>query len=101
VAEFKYFMIPSTAVPPDPPYRVWYATWTSTSPTDVDSGSTGPMVIGGTSDERLPEGATLIATTSKDPPPPPLAPPPLAGDAFTSYQKEFDSWLSGRRGFSL
>jgi hypothetical protein len=101
VTEYKYFMIPSSAVPSKPSYKLWYATWTSASSTEVDSGATGPMAIGVTSDEVLPEGATLIATTSKDPPPPPLAPPPLAGDAFASYQREFASWLSTGRGFSL
>lgn len=101
MTEYKYFLIPSSAVPPKPSYTVWYATWVSASPTDVASGPTGPMAIGVTSDEVLPEGATLIATTSKDPPPPPLAPPPLSGDALASYQREFVSWLSTGRGFSL
>lgn len=100
MTEFKYFMIPASAVPSDPTYKVWYATWSSAPPTDVGSGATGPMAIGVTSDERLPEGATLIATTSKDPPPPPLAPPPLSADALTSYQQEFQGWLLSSRSFT-
>lgn len=94
--EYKYFVIPYAAVPQDPSCQFWYATWSSTQP-PIMPGMGEPMVIGYTTSGELPEGATLIGSSTKDPVPPP-PPPPLASTALTDYQMSFDMWLTARRG---
>src|SRR6187402_1539686 len=70
----QYFVIPFENVSEEPPYTVWFATWSRERPV-VGPGMAPPMVVGVTTAEELPDGATLLASGSKDPPPPPPPPP--------------------------
>ena len=92
----KYFMIPFESVPADPSYTAWFATWSRERPV-VGPGMAPPMVVGVTSAETLPPGATLLAEGSKDPPPPP--PPPSAAIVNEAdFQRAVDQLLTGDRG---
>jgi hypothetical protein len=94
--DLKYFLIPYEQVPEQPAYAVWFATWSQDRPR-LEPGMNPPMVVGATTEDRLPAGAVLLAGASKDPQPPPPPPPP----SFTAsdYQRAVSDWLSiGRDG---
>lgn len=95
MSNYKYFLIPFENVPANPPYQVWYATWSKTPPL-LEPGMNPPMVVGATLEE-LPAGATLLDSGSKDPLPPPPPPPP--GFHELDYQKAVTDWMMlGRSG---
>jgi hypothetical protein len=89
--QHTYFTIPFELVPQDPPYKVWFASWTAVKPRLNSQTEPRPFVIGVTSD-TVPPGATLLGTGRRSPssaPPPP--PPPTVG--LASYQTAIATWL--------
>jgi len=90
----KYFRIPFANVPTTPTYTVWFASWSQERPV-VEPGTQPPFVIGVTTEDKLPPGATLLAEGgAKDPPPP----PPLGAEGSSEYQKAFGVWLYSTKG---
>lgn len=91
-ASNKYFVIPFKSVPANPTYTVWYATWSRDRP-EIKPGMSHPLVVGVTSEDRLPDGAASLGAT-KDPIPPPPPPPPFREE---DYKKAFGEWQRFRR----
>jgi hypothetical protein len=89
MSQSKYFVIPFANVPKDPAYTVWFASWSTERPI-VEPGMPPPFVVGVTTDDKLPAGATLLADGSKDPPPPP---PVVGTGGLSEYQTSFTAWM--------
>lgn len=93
----KFFTIPFDKVPANLPSNctIWYSMWTTVRPTELPLGARPPLVIGVTTEDQLPAGATTLEGGDKDPLPPP--PPPLAAaspDYLRTYKRAFKGWLS-------
>lgn len=90
---YTFFTIPFELVPSDPPYRVWFASWSRTVP-ELKTNEPRPFVVGATRGE-LPQSATVLGTGLKDrpeeeaPPPPPAVPTTLS-----EYGAALNAWLS-------
>ena len=93
ISSSKYFVIPFKSVPPNPTYTVWYATWSKDRPKEPGPGMSHPLVVGVTSEDRLPDGAVSLGGT-KDPIPPPPPPPTFREE---DYKKAFGKWQTYRR----
>jgi len=94
---YRYFMIPYTSVPMDPPYTVWFATWTkdpttatwSTERPDAALTASTTWAVGVTAGD-IPAEGTLLGTATKDPPPPPMAITSLNTGTALKY-----AWFAG------
>lgn len=87
---YTYFTLPYENLPQTPGYTVWFASWSSSPPSDPDA---NPLVVCCTVGSA-PQGATVLASSLKDPPPPP--PPPLAATT-SDYQTALAAWLATGR----
>lgn len=95
--EYQYFAIPYEAVnQQEPGFAVWYASWSTSPPTQVEPGMPGPMAIGFAEVGKVPANATLLGKATTKTPPPPPPPPALVGD-LVGYQVTFDEWQARRR----
>lgn len=91
MAKFRYFKIPFDQVPKTPPFKVWYASWSTVRP-EPEDGIPPPVVVGLSLDGTLPDNATELASGDgvKNPPPPP---PPLAPVTDAAYAEAVGKWL--------
>jgi len=87
-----YFTIPFEMVPPDPPYSVWFASWTAVKPRLNSENEPRPFVIGVTQGS-LPPGATPLGTGRRTPSSLPPVPPSPARVSLASYRDAFEAWL--------
>lgn len=94
---YKYFVLPITYLPANPPYTVWFArwvadqhgyTWSTQRPT-VDAPT---WAVRATTDTPPPH-ATVLGSGGKDLPPPPMVFP---SNTLSDFQKTFASWLETR-----
>lgn len=85
----SYFSIPFAAVPPQPSYTTWFATWSPSLPA-IASEWLAPMAI--VADPGpVPDGGQFIVNLDKVPPPPP---PVLAAPDTTLT--DYAQWLIDR-----
>lgn len=87
-----YFTVPFEAVPQDPPYTVWFASWTAVKPRLGSENEPRPFVVGVTK-AHVPPGATPLGTGPRSPSCPPPPPPSPASVSLASYRESFASWL--------
>jgi hypothetical protein len=87
-----YFTIPFEMVPQEPPYTVWFASWTSVKPRLSSEETPRPFVVGVTK-TRVPKEGTPLGTGHRSPNHPPPPPPSPVSVSLASYQEAFGNWL--------
>ena len=95
---YRYFLIPFTSVPQDPPYTVWYATWSTERPAIAPDTTIVPWAIGVIADAELPNGAESMGDLTKDPPPPPPLMISPTNAILSDYMKAFTQSLAAKGG---
>src|SRR5262249_45805522 len=103
---YTYFAIPFDRIPVDPPYQVWFTSWSEVQPPLGEDTALGPgankppplpFVVGATTGS-LPRGATVLGKgrLDRDRPPPPLPSPSEASAA--DYQEQMRTWVESGDG---
>jgi hypothetical protein len=103
---YSLFLLPPDSVPANPPYKVWFSTW-SEDKTQIEWSSTRPAadsmakwaigvrVVGAAED--VPAGSTLLVAGIKDDPPPPFV--PVSKINADGFEKAFTDVYGSPKGF--